>query len=86
MSSHRVYGQNLRSRIAECRNEEELQVLMSRVVKAHGEGLISDGTMRKLHQTALKVRGNLRASLISLPPGRLLVPRGRTAGGLIMPS
>lgn len=86
MSTHRVYGQNLQSKICECRSVEELQHLMSQVVKAHGQGLIASGTMRKLERRANKVLANLRASRLVLPPSGLLVPRRKTAGGIIMPS
>jgi hypothetical protein len=78
--AHRVYGQNLQSKICECRNEEELQAIMARIIKAHGEGLISEGTMRKLHKRALKVRENLRASGLILPPSSPIIPVRR--GGL----
>jgi hypothetical protein len=86
MSSRRVYGQNIQTRICESRNLEELQSIMSQVVKAHGQGLIADGTMRKLERRANKVAANLRASQIVLPPHGLLVPRRKSVGGIIMPS
>lgn len=84
MSRHRVYGKNLQTQISECRTMEELQSLMSRIVKANLQGLVSEGTLRKLDKRARIVAQNLRASRLILPPSSLVTPP--SPRGLIMPS